>query len=425
MPDCGDRGIVRDTVSPCSTQRPNWHFEMTRWVYYIASGLFFGAVFLRSLLIYRGSVVLDQVLGMLLIWLALSVSEPMISRRWPGYFWLYLALQTTLVFVLLAVLPNPDFFAILLAILSMQAMLRLTLKAGVLWIGLCTLILSLLLVKAFGIYQAIALTLVYSALNVFMGAYSAAMRRAQTARIHYQALAEELQEANKRLRTVSTQLERMTVARERNRLARELHDSVTQTVFSMTLATQSAQLLLDRDPSRVSAQLQRLNQLAQSALAEMQVLVSELKPEQATREGLVPALRRQLADTRLPEELSVSLEVEGEQPLERAEEQGLFRIAQEALNNIVKHAHASEAQIRLHLTEPFWIEIEDQGKGFDLRQARNSSRVGLAGMQERAAEIGWNLQVFTSPGAGTRVRVEKVPASEERVRCHTRARSES
>jgi signal transduction histidine kinase len=122
---------------------------------------------------------------------------------------------------------------------------------------------------------------------------------------------------------------------------------------------------------------------------------------------LAAALRRHLADRHLPESLAVSLQVEGDQPLSAAEEQGLFRIAQEALNNIVKHAQASEARIQLHLIEPPWMEIQDQGQGFDLEQARNSGRVGLVSMGERAAEIGWNLRITTAPGAGARIRVEK------------------
>ena len=111
----------------------------------------------------------------------------------------------------------------------------------------------------------------------------------------------------------------------------------------------------------------------------------------------------------------MSLEVDGNQTLQPAEEQGLFRIAQEALNNIVKHAGVSQARIRLNLDEPPWIEIEDHGQGFDLQKARGSNRVGLVSMHERAAEIGWELEVNTSPGAGTRIRVQKKPTGERPV----------
>ena len=287
-------------------------------------------------------------------------------------------------------------------------MQRLNPKPGALWIGLFTPLMVLLLFKTYGAFQAIALAVIYTALNIFVASYALATRRAQAARAQNQSLALELQEANRQLQAYSKQLEQLAVTRERHRLARELHDSVTQTVFSMTLTTQSALLLLDRDPRQASAQLDRLHQLSQSALAEMRVLISELRPEKVAEGGLVAALRRHLADRRVSESLAVSLEVEDDQTLNLAEEQGLFRIAQEALNNIVKHAQASQAHIRLHLVEPsWWMEIEDPGQGFDLERARDSGHVGLSSMGERAAEIGWNLRIMTAPGAGTRIRVEK------------------
>jgi signal transduction histidine kinase len=385
--------------------------RLPQLIYYLAASFIFGAVFLRTLLVYRFSPELGKALGLLLVWLVLAASEPTLSNRWSWYFPIYLVSQTVLVFVLLTMPDSPDFFAALLAIISMQVMLRLNPKIGVMWIGLCALILVPLLASTYGA-ETIALVLVYTAANALLGSYALATRRAQTARNKNQILAKELQESNQKLQAYSTQLEAMAVARERNRLARELHDAVTQTVFSMNLTTQSALLLLDRDPQQVQSQLERLSQLAQSALSEMQLLISELRPEKVTEGGLVSALRRHLVDSHLPESLSVSIEAKGDGPLAPAEEQGLFRIAQEALNNVVKHAQASHARILLHLAEPYWMEIEDQGQGFDLQQAHNSSRVGLISMQERATEIGWDLQIITSPGAGTRIRVEKTPVRE-------------
>jgi len=379
-----------------------------QWIFYLTAGFLFGAVLLRSLLVYRNNPELGRVLGLLAVWLALFASEAAISPRWPRYFPIYLALQTGLVVVLLAQPGRRDYFAALFALLGMQAMQRLNPKPGALWIGLLTSLMVLLLVKTYGAFEAIALAVIFTALNIFVASYALATRRAQAARAQNQALVLQLQEANRQLQAYSTQLEQLAVTRERHRLARELHDSVTQTIFSMTLTTQSALLLLDRDPRQASAQLDRLHQLSQSALAEMRVLISELRPEKVAEGGLVAALRRHLADRHLPESLAVSLEVEGDQPLNSAEEQGLFRIAQEALNNIVKHAQTSQANIRLHLVEPsWWMEIEDQGQGFDLERARDSGRVGLISMGERAAEIGWNLRIITAPGAGTRIRVEK------------------
>ncbi len=390
----------------------------SRWIFYLTASFLFGSAVLRSLLLFRDSpVLLRQVLGLLLTWLALFASEGALSRKWSRYFAIYVVLQTGIVVLLLSGPGVIDFFAVLFAILSMQVMQRLQPRQGALVIGLFAPLTAAPLVKTYGASQALIFALIHTALNAFLAAYALATRRAQAARGQNQSLVQELQAANRQLQAYSKQLERLAVTRERHRLARELHDSVTQTIFSMTLTTQSAALLLDRDPGCVGAQLDRLTQLAQSALSEMRVLISELRPEKVAEGGLVAALRRHLADRPLPESLLVSLQVEGD-PLARlspAEEQGLFRIVQEALNNIVKHARASQACIRLHLAEPpWWIQIQDQGQGFDLRQVRNGGRVGLVSMRERAAEIGWALQIITSPGAGTCIRVEK--SSEERQR---------
>jgi signal transduction histidine kinase len=147
----------------------------------------------------------------------------------------------------------------------------------------------------------------------------------------------------------------------------------------------------------------------------MRTLISELRPEKVGKGGLAAALREHLANCHFSETLSVSLQAEGDQMLTLAEEQGLFRITQEALNNIVKHAHASHVWIRLHLGEPCWIEIQDNGCGFELGQVRNGGRVGLSSMRERAGEIGWGLQIVTSHGAGTRIRVDKATIKKRQV----------
>jgi signal transduction histidine kinase len=382
----------------------------SQWIFYLAAGFNFGAVFLRSILVYGSGPELFSVLGVQLFWLVLFASEPAISNKWSGYFPLYLVLQTGLIFALLGMPDSADFFAALFVIPSMQVMQRLSSKLWIWggWIGLCALVATLLLLKSNG-NQAFALVLIYTAGSVFYGFYAKTTRQAQITHAENLTLAQELQDANQKLQAYSAQIERLVVARERNRLARDLHDSVTQTVFSMNLITQSALLLLEREPVRVAAQLDRLGQLTQNALSEMQLLISELKPEEAGEKGLAADLRRYLAGGHFPEELSIDLEVQGNQSLGRDEEQSLFHIVQEALNNVVKHGRTCKAQVRLHLTEPVWIEVEDQGRGFDLGQAQNSGSLGLHSMRERATEIGWDLQIRTSPGEGTCVRVAKLP----------------
>jgi len=380
----------------------------SQWVFYLATSFYTGAAFLRSILVYQETSKLFPVLGVLFIWLVLFATEPMITKKWSNYFPIYLVLQAVLILTLLSMPGSADFFASLFMILSMQVMLHLESKIWVVWIAFCTFVTTLLLVKSNG-SEAFALVLIYTAGNVFYGFYAQATRRAQTIRAENLTLVQELQEANQKLKSYSTQMEQLVVMRERNRLARDLHDSVTQTVFSMTLTTQSATLLLERDSERVAPQLDRLNQLARNALTEMQMLISELKPEGQSKGGLVTILKNYLTSGYFPENIVIDLDVQGEQALRPKEEQSLFHITQEALNNVVKHSQASKAQVRLCLVEPMWIEVEDQGQGFDLQQAQRSGRVGLHSMRERAEEIGWDLQIRTAPGAGTCVRIEKSP----------------
>jgi len=305
-------------------------------------------------------------------------------------------------------MPYPsDYFSALFPVLSMQVIQHFRLRVGVIWIGSFTLVIVALLAGTYGLSQAIVLAAIYTVVNVFLAFYTLTSQRAQEARSRNQALALELQTANQQLEALSAQLQQLVVVRERQHLARDLHDSVTQTIFSMTLTTQSALLLLDRDADRVEKRLERLKQLAKAAISEMQVLITELRPVKFTEGGLVAALRQHIAERQLPETLVIALEVDGSGVLTSVEEQNLFRIAQEAVNNIVKHSFASQAYIRLHLAEPFWMEITDQGQGFDLHAARSAGHIGLGSMEERAADIGWNFQILTSPTAGTRVRVQK------------------
>ena len=175
----------------------------------------------------------------------------------------------------------------------------------------------------------------------------------------------------------------------------------------MTLTTQSALLLLDRDPAQMKIQLDHLSELTRSALAEMQTLISQLALRTASQDGLAKLLRHHLDERELPRGLSVTLDMEGDQSLAPDEQQALFRIVQEAINNIVKHAQASQASIHLHMDDPQWIEIVDNGQGFRLEQVKGQGGIGLSSMQERAAEIGWTWQIATTPGLGTRICVRK------------------
>ena len=386
------------------------HMELNRtwlhrWIYYLAAGLMFAAATLRALIIFQDKPFLGQILLVLAAWLILFLGNAFFARRLPWLTVLLLASEIILTMLLLLT-TKQDFFAFLFSILGMQAMQQYSPRVVGLLIGLCAVLTFLALFEPIGPLQAFALALIYSTGGTLLAAYVWSTRRARVVQEQQQRLFGELQEANLQLEFHARQQEQLAAGRERQRLARELHDSVTQTIFSMTLTTQSALILLERQPAQVVGQLDRLDQLSQGAMAEMQELISSLAP-QTVSGGFVSALKRHLEERRRLDNLVVTLEVTGEQPLDPDEQAGLFRIAQEALNNVVKHAHVLQATLRLHLEEPFWMEVEDRGAGFDPQRAPGGGRMGMAGMGERAAEIGWSLRVESSPGAGTLIRVEK------------------
>jgi signal transduction histidine kinase len=344
-------------------------------------------------------------------WIGIYLFEPNFSRRYPRSFPIYLLVQSVLICGLLS-LPEvrgdtTDYFAILFAILSMQVVLHVRSRRVFFIIALFTPVTVIVLLLTNNVTEALVFGLIYTVANALWASYALAARRSLEARASNQELMRDLQETNRQLKITSEKMEQLAAARERGRLARDLHDSVTQTLFSMNLTTQSAILLFQTDTAKVSSQLERLSQLTQSALSELQLLISELRPQRIVRADLATEIRRNLAERHFSDGFQVDLVVEGNQPLSAAEEDGLFRIIQEAINNIVKHARVKRACIRLHLTEPYWVEIEDHGQGFDPSRTTGNGKVGLSSMRERASEINWSLQVTSSPQAGTRVRVEK------------------
>jgi signal transduction histidine kinase len=197
----------------------------------------------------------------------------------------------------------------------------------------------------------------------------------------------------------------------RHRLARELHDSVSQALFSMTLETGAAQLALQQEGTDVvddvSRRLARLRELTENALAEMRALIFELRPEALREEGLPAAIRKHAQAVAARADLVIDVETpEHWPPLPLDLEEQLYRTAQEALTNVVKHADASRAQIRLlpavATSGGLLLEISDDGTGFDASLSR-PGHLGLKTMQQRVERLGGSLMVRSTPGGGTTI----------------------
>jgi signal transduction histidine kinase len=203
-------------------------------------------------------------------------------------------------------------------------------------------------------------------------------------------------------------------ALERQRIARDLHDSVSQSLFSTTLHVRTAQHALAREgldsTGSVGEELSEIGQLTRGALAEMRALILELRPGALSEEGLVAALTKQAAALSARE--GVVFEVNGPDerlPLGPEVEEQLYRVGQEALANVVKHARASRATVCIAAEDDnVSIEVSDDGRGFDAA-AVGTEHFGLRSMRGRVADLGGRLEVRSTPERGTVLRVE-VPA---------------
>lgn len=200
----------------------------------------------------------------------------------------------------------------------------------------------------------------------------------------------------------------LTVVEERNRLARDLHDSVTQTLFSLRLTAEAAATFVGSDPARAADEVARVKQLAQEAIDEMRSLVFELRPADLVAEGLVPTLVKHVDVVRRVHGANVDLRIEGERRLSVDLELALFRIVQEALNNAIKHADAGRIEVTLEMKpDSVRATVSDTGVGFEPEGVGvRTKHLGLTTMEERAAEIDGTLRIESVPARGTQVSIE-------------------
>jgi signal transduction histidine kinase len=206
------------------------------------------------------------------------------------------------------------------------------------------------------------------------------------------------------------QAQELAVVRERNRLAGDLHDSVTQALYGVALCAQAAERELDKGGVAIAADyLRAIHGSTLEALREMRVLIFELRPPPLKRAGLAGALQARLeaVEERLGVETVLEVEGEGDDGLLPAEvEAGLYRVAQEALNNALKHAQAKHVRVWLRQSEGVVeLEIVDDGIGFELAEVQGQGGFGLRSMEERVTRLGGQWRVESKPGQGACVRV--------------------
>jgi PAS domain S-box-containing protein len=203
------------------------------------------------------------------------------------------------------------------------------------------------------------------------------------------------------------QAERAAVVEERERLARELHDSVTQLLYSLTLFAEAGEELVETgDLKATKHNLVRIGETAYQALKEMRLLVYELRPPDLEREGLISVLHQRLSAVERRVNMKARLVAEELVELPAPVEEGLYRISQEALNNVLKHATAASVTVYLRVQgEQLELEVVDDGIGFDPTATDNTGGIGLVSMRERVDKLGGSLTIHSAPGEGTKVKV--------------------
>ncbi|RME82576.1 MAG: sensor histidine kinase [Caldilineae bacterium] len=214
-------------------------------------------------------------------------------------------------------------------------------------------------------------------------------------------LARRLNRMAEQLQSVLEMREQLATLEERNRLARDLHDSVKQQVFATSMQVGAARALLERDPEAAARHLAQAEALSHQAQQELTSLLRQLRPVALAGKGLVAALREYVDNWSQQTGILARVRVENERRLSIAVEQTLYRIAQEALANVARHSHTEHVDLYLCFSdEQVVLGVQDYGRGFDHASARGKGQ-GLINMEERAAALHGRLTVESRPGEGT------------------------
>jgi len=215
-----------------------------------------------------------------------------------------------------------------------------------------------------------------------------------------------LQEANKKLEEYALDSERLAASRERNRIARDLHDTLAHTLSGLSIQLEAAVTTVDKDNERLRSLLNKARKTIRVGLSETRRSLEALRASPLEDFGFLPALQRLIENARDRTDISMKFSLPAEKmDWSKQMEESAYRVAQEALENTIRHSNATEVKLELKGdSENLCMEIGDNGKGFDVEFFEDESRFGLKGMRERALAIGGSLVIDSQPGKGCMIR---------------------
>jgi signal transduction histidine kinase len=386
--------------------------------YFATYLLAFSGIF-RIVLGYNRSVEFPRIALCIGVYLVLLLAEPLVIRQNRIRSCIYLIAQTATICALAPTIPNWDLWALLIFPLVVQVMVSFGTRTGYLLTGVFAAITAGLLLLVYDDVRGLSEIPLYGSAYFVIAALVAISREAVAAWDESQKQRAELQVAHQQLQEHTEKAEELAVLQERSRLARELHDAVTQTLFSASLIAEALPALWERDQEMGRERLAMLRQMSRGALAEMRTLLLELRPAALVETSLEDLLHQLGEAVTGREGVPVTVEVEGSCELPADLHVALYRIAQEALNNVVRHAKASQVAVDLRCTprvpssslqegDGAGVKVElcirDDGRGFDPEDVP-PEHMGLGIMRERAEAVGAQLRIVSQTGRGTQVTV--------------------
>ena len=306
---------------------------------------------------------------------------------------LYFGAQAIVMFMLLLSSNASDFFNFLFYLLTIHTAVVLNTHRAVMWTALYFGISAILVFLARGIDGLFAI-LFYLVVFVICAVMGHSIQQADLAREHNEQLLNELQTTQQKLRDLA-------VVEERNRLARDLHDSVKQQVFAMSMQLGAARTALSETDKAYSSVVEA-ERLAQQAGAELTTLINALRPPSLENKTLTAAIREHVEEWSRQNKIETDMAIDSNVSVNRQGEQALFRVLQEALANVARHSKASKVVVTLKSEkDDITLIVEDNGVGFDTK--RITKGVGLDSMGERLTAVNGNLEVSSLKPQGTRV----------------------
>lgn len=342
--------------------------------------------------------------GLVAAFAALNLTCHLGFSRWGAWSaHLYLATQTAIVVAALVVEPRFSFFTIWFYVLSIEAMMYFSRSTGYRWIGVFVLVTVAVNLLLFDLTDVLISLPVYLGGFFFFISFANITYQANAARAESQRLLEELQTAHRQLQEYAAQAEQLAAAEERNRLAREMHDTIGHRLTVASVQLEGIQKLISKDPAKAEKMAETVREQVREALRELRQTVATLREPLEADLPLEISLRKLVRSFEEATHLSIHLLLPEAFPeMSAAHRLAIYRTAQEALTNVQKHAEARQVWLQVSRQDGILtLRVSDNGKG--LARGDEEAGFGLRGIQERAAQLGGQLQLEERKGGGTQV----------------------